>query len=148
MTLLPALAFARSAEERVSRELSWTRPDEAFFAAGACHQLAYVMASRSPGAAIVHLRPRERGGDHMVVQLDDRAFDFNGWNDVAAVIDVNAAAARERYGADWSFDRIVVPGDLAGFESYCRSHEHRLAADFAGDVVARAEMYIAGRSLP
>lgn len=82
------------------------------------------------------------------LRLDDRAFDFNGWNDLAAVIDVNVAAARERHGADWAVDLVVVPGDRAGFEAYCRLHQHRLAADFAGDVEARAEMYIAGRSVP
>lgn len=147
----PALRFERSTRERASVGASWDRPDEAFFAAGACHILAFVMSASLGGgddAEIVHLRPEDEGGDHMVVRRGDRGFDFNGWSDFETLVDVNVAAARERYSAAWSTRLVPVPGDLDGFFAYCAQHGHRLPHAYPGDVLARARTYIADRSVP
>ncbi len=69
----------RTAEEKADQELSWSRPDEDFFAAGACHVLAAAFLSTYPGAGFEawSLWPKagHRGG-HMVVMRDDLVFDW------------------------------------------------------------------------
>ena len=56
-----AVAFARTAEEREDPRRLWARSDRAFFAAGACHILAFrfVERRRTDGFRVVCIRPLE-----------------------------------------------------------------------------------------
>ena len=49
-TVVPAGRFRRTPLERSDQRIAWDRTDEAFFAAGACHVLAYRCAATQPTA--------------------------------------------------------------------------------------------------
>lgn len=73
----------RTDDERKDQYLSWVRSDQAFFAAGACHILAYVTQAAYPAEQISLLRVRPVGSDtvnHVVAGWDEYAFDFSGWH--------------------------------------------------------------------
>jgi len=48
----PAGMFRRTPEERADQEVSWRRTDQAFFAAGACHILAWEFVARNPAYGV------------------------------------------------------------------------------------------------
>ena len=52
----PAGVFRRTPAERADQELAWRRPDQAFFAAGACH----IHRHRLPEQFHADPRPRAR----------------------------------------------------------------------------------------
>lgn len=139
---VPAVAFMRKEQERVDQRASWMRADEAFFAAGACHVLAFALRDRrmSVDSEVVMIRPR-RGlpGSHVYLRDGSWGFDFNGWTPEAELLAVNGAACGRRW-QQWSCDPVVVDGSLAEF---CRVHYHRPPSGFYGDVLARAERYLA-----
>ena len=86
-------AFRRTAIERSDQRIAWKRADQAFFAAGACHILAWacrdlyldrsieVTALRSVG---------ERHVFHAYAVWNGWAFDHSGWNPEPQLLAVNA----------------------------------------------------------
>lgn len=73
----------RTLAEKADADLWWSRPDEEFFAAGACHVLAGAFLRAYPGAGFrLHgcrpLSPHERGA-HFVVAREDVVFDWAGY---------------------------------------------------------------------
>ncbi len=72
----------RTVEEKADQNLSWTRPDEEFFAAGACHVLAAAFLAMYPEAEFRAWRFAPRAGyrgSHMVVVREDLVFDWAGY---------------------------------------------------------------------
>jgi len=61
----PAGRFRRTARERADQRVSWERPDRAFFAAGACHILAWACRSAYPDAGIGLAGMRRPGETHV-----------------------------------------------------------------------------------
>ena len=139
---VPAISHRRTAEQVADPVRSWQRDDVAFFAAGACHILAWRALARWPtdGLELIHLRPR-RGdrGHHVYVTDGHRAFDFNGWTTEENLTRVNRDACR-REDPGWACDRVVV--DPAAFAAYCRTGGLRGPQEFPGDVVARADRFL------
>ena len=137
----PAIGFRRTPAQQTNPFLAWNRTDQAFFAAGACHFLAFRVVERFPdaGLSIVHITPAEgHVGSHVYVTDGLWAFDFNGWSPAGELWVVNADACTADNSA-WTGEQVTVTDDLATF---CAANNHRLAADFAGDVVARADRFI------
>lgn len=98
-------------------------------------------ADRNPasGAEVVHLRPHDaRPGSHVYATDGHHAFDFNGWTTEAALIAANVNACRSG-DPNWDYDLVIVEGDL---DQYWQTNNHRIAGQYPGDVVARAERYI------
>jgi hypothetical protein len=61
----------------------WSLPDRIFFAAGACHMLAYAFLERYPdcGFSPVWIRPSPgHTGNHIVLLTDERVFDYHGFS--------------------------------------------------------------------
>ena len=92
---IAAGAFRRTAIERSDQRVAWERTDQAFFAAGACHILAWVCRDSYPD------RPIEIAGvcladDSQVLHTyaiwDGWAFDHSGWNPEPQLLLVNSAA--------------------------------------------------------
>jgi hypothetical protein len=138
----PAIRYRRTAAELASPELSWARPDRAFFAAGACHILAYCAIQRWPnrGLEMVYLRPAKGYGGHHVWASDGNiAFDFNGWSREAELIRANEKACR-RDASSWRYALELIP--LVNLETAFRMRRLRAPSQFPGDVLARAEAYI------
>jgi hypothetical protein len=131
----------RTEEERRDQVPSWKRTDAAFFAAGACHVLAFRFLARHAGEmfAGIYLRPRNGlPGSHTYVSDGTWAFDFNGWTLEEVLLSESAADTRRRWPG-WDFDRIVVEKSL---DQFCVSWQHRLPSEYAGDVIRRADGYL------
>lgn len=131
----------RSDVERRDQQASWKRPDDAFFAAGACHVLAFTMLQRCPdqGYRAIYIRPHgDLPGSHVYVSGDAWAFDFNGWTEERDFLTDTAAECRRRWPS-WDCERIPILDSLGGF---CRTWKHRPPSDYAGAVIERANAYL------
>ena len=138
---VPALQHMRTDAERRDQELSWARPDEAFFASGACHVLAFRFLHRygNDRHRVILIRPIDGlPGSHAYVTDGAWAFDFNGWTPEEYLLAESTVACR-RLWPSWDFERIEVEDDL---EAFCVRWQHRPPSDFASDVTARADRYI------
>ncbi|WP_166347390.1 hypothetical protein [Phytoactinopolyspora limicola] len=132
----PAAAFRRTPAERADQELAWRRSDQAFFAAGACHILAWAFAAKRPTFQIVALRKvGEKHSSHTIATNGTWAFDHDGWTLESELLAVTA-----EFEPETPWERLVVTEDLATF---CRNHYHRPASMYAADPWPRAAAYIA-----
>ncbi len=134
----PSSRFRRSAAERADQELSWRRSDQAFFAAGACHVLAFAFQRVQPdaGFSIIGLRKvGEVHANHVYVSNGVWAFDHDGWTREEELLAVTAAAEP---ALPW--ERLPVDTDI---DTFCREHHSRLPRDFARSPWQRAYDYIA-----
>ena len=104
--------FRRTALERVDQRVSWERSDQAFFAAGACHVLAWVCRDlnrdRAVGVAAVRFAGEQRVF-HTYATWHGWAFDHAGWNPESELLAVNA----EFEGRP--VERITITDSLAEF---------------------------------
>jgi hypothetical protein len=127
----PAGLFRRTESERADQLQSWGRDDQAFFAAGACHILAWAFMKSHPGKGFSIYALRERGETHPFhVYVSDGlwAFDHCGWT--------LSTELREAYEAEV----LKIQSDL---ETFCAEHDHRLPEQFAHLPWQRASDYIA-----
>ncbi len=128
--------YRRTQAERDHERQSWERADQAFFAAGACHVLAWTCrdlhASRS--IEIVALRfVGVQHAFHAVATWEDWSFDHCGWHRVSELLSAN----EEFEGR--AIECLVVSGDIADF---CEQHRSRMPAQFWADPVPRAREYV------
>src|SRR5688500_1064683 len=122
----PGIIYTRTAEERHDMFLDWRRPDKAFFAAGACHILAYLFASlhRHEGFELVHLHSWDKNGsgDNMYATNGTWAFDFNGWTREEELLEEYIKAYKAKYPG-WTYERHTY--DWKGFGEYLLKTGHR-----------------------
>ncbi|WP_051517360.1 hypothetical protein [Deinococcus phoenicis] len=139
---LPLTALRRTPEEKRDVALSWQRPDLNFFAAGACHVLAFAFLELYPQAGF---RPRfirpvgEHGGAHIYVTDGLLAFDAQGYVPEAELLALHRAAYQAAIPS-WQAAVRPVTVPLAGF---CAANNHRAPWDFPPGVWARARAYLA-----
>ncbi|URM97630.1 hypothetical protein LUW76_26515 [Actinomadura madurae] len=134
----PSGRFKRSEAERQDQLRSWNRDDVAFFAAGACHILAYAFMSTYPDAGFqpFGLWPREATDpSHVYVTDGTWAFDHDGWTLQAELLRVTRADAPLS-----DFQPRPIPMDL---DTFCACHHHRPRRLFAFDPWERALRYVA-----
>jgi hypothetical protein len=124
----PTLYYRRTPAEKADPFLSWARHDTAFFAAGACHILAYLFIQLHPDEnfEIIYLKPINGPGNHLYVSNGVWAFDYNGWTLENELIGETRKAYTEAYQG-WDFERIVMKTDL---ETFCKEHNHRAPSHF------------------
>ena len=136
----PSRKYKRTPEQRKNRLLAWERNDKAFFAAGACHILAFTFFELHPdeGYEIIFIKPPNANGTHMYVSDGAWAFDFNGWTKEKELLEETKKAERQG-NPDWDFERIIIKDDL---ETFCKKHAHRPPAHFAHLPWERAYKYI------
>lgn len=132
----------RSGAERRDQVLSWQRSDSAFFAAGACHILAFEFLRRPDTQrfeAVGLQRPGASFFDHVYVSDGLWAFDYYGWTPESELI---TEILKFETASDpcLSLERIVIDGD---FEALCTKYRHRRPSDFAADPRPRARQYLA-----
>ncbi|GAA1478820.1 hypothetical protein GCM10009623_32660 [Nocardioides aestuarii] len=93
---MPAQAaglFRRNDLERSDQQLAWDRRDQAFFAAGACHVLAWACRAFHQDQALAIHALRFAGHDqvfHTDAVWESWAFDHSGWNSHHELLEVNA----------------------------------------------------------
>lgn len=129
-------AYRRTSAERNDQELSWKRPDRAFFAAGACHVLAWVCRETYPGRPL-GIAAIGYAGDHQVIHAfatwNEWAFDHSGWHPGRALLQVN-----ERFEGR-PLECIVITSSL---DTFCAEHRHRMPEQFWADPLPRARGYV------
>ena len=134
-------AHRRTGAQMADQALSWARPDRSFFAAGACHILAWEFVKSSAGRNFQVMGLRRVGEPHTfhVFATDGAvALDFAGLRGRREMLTVIAdAVAAERPGT--TIEELELPVSLEGF---CAAHRHRLPGQFSGDVQARARRYL------
>jgi hypothetical protein len=138
----PPSKFARTDEQKKDMFVSWARDDEPFFAAGACHILAYAFywLHQDEGYDIIYTRPLgKHPGNHVYIYKDGCAFDFAGWTQEDELL----AVMREDYTKnclDWDIERMVIT-DMS-LEEFCQKYNHRPPAYYAHLPWERAYKYI------
>ncbi len=110
----PGIVHTRTPEEKQDIFKAWARPDEAFFAAGACHILGHLFfwMHKHEAFRLVHIKPTEGfTGDHMFASDGEWAFDFNGWTKEKELLEAHAAAYQKE-NPDWSYDKVIYEHGL------------------------------------
>lgn len=133
----------RTAEEKADLVGSWARPDEDFFASGACHVLAAAFLRRHPAAGFRAwgIWPRDGGrGMHVVAAREDLVFDWVGYTPRARFLEEYFAAYRARFPG-WSADVEVVEADALSWD-FCRATRSRHPSQFLHDPLPRALAYV------
>lgn len=136
MAATAAGVFRRTPLERADQRVSWERADRAFFAAGACHVLAWVCRDSWPDRAIglaAMVLAGEQHPMHVYATWDGWAYDASGWHPEEDLLRVNAAFENR------PIERVTVTGGLAG---YCAAHRHRRPEQFWRDPLPRARAYL------
>lgn len=137
-----SINYERTKAEIESELLSWQRDDVAFFAAGACHILAYTFREKYPdlGYQIIYIRPKSpfSSWNHVYIISGEYAFDFWWWNTEEEILSIFSWDYRNKYPW-WDYDRIILDIPL---EQFCDENNHRKPQDFYGDVISRAQKYI------
>lgn len=138
----PASRLARTPAEQADQDLSWQRCDERFFAAGACHILAWTFLRTHPNAGFRAVGLRLAGEQyawHVYVTDDVWAFDYYGWTPEQELLEVTQAE-KAGTGDKRPLQRVELPSDLTVF---CREHFHYEPHEFAELPWARAQAYLA-----
>lgn len=141
VTARAAGEFRRTAGERSDQRVSWERSDEAFFAAGACHILAWACRDAFPEQPVglaAMMDADQRHVVHVYATWHRWAYDFSGWHPESELLAVNTDFEGYR------IQRAGIPTDLADF---CADHLHRMPHQYWRDPVPRARAYL-GRHTP
>lgn len=134
--------FRRTPAEKQDIQLSWKRPDLAFFSAGACHILAFAFIEQYPkaGFTIKFIRPVQGfSGMHLYVSDGVQAFDAQGYFTEAELWREYRDAHIKAFPG-WEAEIIDIQVPLTEF---CKANQHRPPKDFPCDVWARAQAYLA-----
>jgi hypothetical protein len=133
----------RSQREKADPLLCWNRPDERFFATGACHVLAGVFLKIYPNAGFSCwlVRPRSAArGLHVVAARDDLVFDACGFTARHDFLSEYTRAIREHL-PEWTGDLQPSQFEPLGWE-FARSTNSRHPSQFVHDPVARARQFL------
>jgi hypothetical protein len=82
----------------------WALPDRVFFAAGACHILAFAFLERYPRAGFkpIWIKPGEGYiGNHIIATDGEVAFDYHGYTGLAALA-THTRAKAARWWPGWN----------------------------------------------
>ncbi|MBB5233580.1 hypothetical protein [Deinococcus budaensis] len=137
----PITALRRTPEEKRDVALSWRRPDLPFFAAGACHVLAFAFLDAYPrsGFRPRFIRPAPGcGGSHVYVTDGLTAFDAQGYVPEAELL-AGHRAAYLALDAGWRAEVLDLEVPLAEF---CAANDHRAPWNFPPGVWERAHLYL------
>jgi len=140
--LTAAGKYRRTPLERADQRIAWERPDQAFFAAGACHILAWICRESYPEKSIdiTGLRPAgEHQAFHVYATWNDWAFDHSGWNPESQLFKINRDFEAR------PLERVTITTDLAAF---CAEHISRMPHQYWQDPIPRAHEYLARHSPP
>ncbi|WP_091607485.1 hypothetical protein [Micromonospora mirobrigensis] len=142
MVATAAGRFRRTPIERADQRVAWERSDQAFFAAGACHILAWTCRDSFPDRRIDLAGVRYVGDPqvfHVWAVRDGWAYDHSGWNPEPELLAANAAFE------DRPLERVALGDDLAEF---CAAHHSRLPHQYWGDPLPRARAYLSRHTPP
>ncbi|MFI7212775.1 hypothetical protein ACIBP4_22975 [Micromonospora maritima] len=142
MAAVAAGVFRRTPLERSDQRLAWDRTDQAFFAAGACHILAWVCRDAYPDRSIGLAGLRFTDDIqvwHVYATWAGWAFDHSGWHPRADLLAAN------RDFESRPLEAVALPADLAEF---CAAHHSRMPHQYWGDPLPRARAYLTRHAPP
>ncbi len=131
-------------QDQVAR---WHLPDRVFFAAGACHILAYAFLDRFPeaGGKAFWIKPLDGSPtNHIIVGLGDCAFDYHGYTKKQVLLDHFARRAR-LFSPTWEGALIDIPKDVLVSTAKSRTYPGlwlREPEQFLHDALPRARTYL------
>lgn len=132
----------RTPEEKADLDASWARPDEEFFALGACHILAGAFLETHGRmrfhAAMIQPAAGLRGA-HVVIANGRIIFDWRGWSPHDQFLQ-HYAEGMGRLSPGWSYTLTRV-ADPIGWD-FCRAHAHRHPSQFRHDPMPRARSFL------
>ncbi len=114
--------YVITAEKKNDPVLRWQLPDRAFFAAGACHILAYAFLERYPdyGYRPVWIKPAMgHAGNHIVVARNDEAFDYHGHCRFSVLL-CHMRRKAHRWWPGWSCDLLELSQEVLVSEEKSR----------------------------
>lgn len=142
MTAEAAGAFRRTELERSDQRVSWDRSDQAFFAAGACHVLAWVCRD-TYGEQQIGIEALRFEGEqqvfHTYATWDGWTFDHSGWNPEPQLLAINTAFE----GVELERAPITV-----GLADFCDEHHHRMPHEYWRNPTPRARAFVARHQPP
>ena len=133
--------------------LRWNLPDRMFFAAGACHILAYAFIERYSDQAFkpVWIKPAAGyTGNHIVAVNDKVAFDYHGYSDWCALLEHTITKAN-RWWAGWRCELVDLPVHVLISEEKSRQYDGlwlREPGQYFHDALPRACRFIDRFGLP
>jgi hypothetical protein len=126
----------------------WALPDRMFFAAGACHMLAYAFLERYPhdGFEAAWIRPTSgHTGNHIVVVRDDRCvFDYHGFSEWSRYW-THTVRRASQWWPGWSADVVHIHAEALVSRRRAREYEGlwmKEPQEFLFDPLARARRYL------
>ncbi|HRE20223.1 MAG TPA: hypothetical protein PKW21_04225 [Rhabdaerophilum sp.] len=125
----------------------WGLPDRVFFAAGACHILAYAFLDRFPeaGGRAFWIKPLDGSPtNHVFVDLGDCAFDYHGYTSISALLDHFGRRARQIWPT-WKAELVEIPKDVLISEARSKTYAGlwlREPRQFLHDALPRACTYL------
>lgn len=121
----PSLYYKRTPEEKADKFLAWERDDISFFAAGACHILAFMfmeLHSHENKYNIIGIKTRDDSYVHHVYVTDGIwAFDYAGWTLEEEILEQTKKVNLE-INPIWDYEKIIIDKDL---ETFCKEQYHR-----------------------
>lgn len=142
LEMLAAGEFRRTQAERDDQRLSWERSDRAFFAAGACHILAWAITELYAERELAIGSIRRVGVEqvfHTYATWNGWTFDHSGWHRYPVILEAN-----EAYDGG-PLESIRIEDDLPTF---CARHHHRMPEGYWLNPSSRARRYVAQFSMP
>lgn len=126
---------------------SWNRRDRAFFAAGACHILAYAFLERhkSKGFHALWIKPAEGfTGSHIVATNGKFIFDYHGLSDRNRYFQHLQKRAAQKWPG-WSCELVDLPSDVLVSESKSKTYDGlwlREPGQYLYDALPRARRFL------
>ncbi|WP_412538061.1 hypothetical protein R8Z50_19595 [Longispora sp. K20-0274] len=136
MVAIAAGTFRRTPIERSDQRVSWGRADQAFFASGACHILAWACRDlhRDRPMELAAMRfVGEPAPLHVYAAWDGWAFDQSGWNPEPELLSVNA---------DFEGRPVERTAITVSLDEFCERHQHRKPHQYWADPRPRALAYV------
>jgi hypothetical protein len=138
----PSIYYKRTPEEKVDKFLAWKRDDISFFAAGACHILAFMFMElhyNEEKYTIIGIKAiNDKYVHHVYVTDGIWAFDYAGWTLEDDLLKVTKKANLE-INKDWDYEKFFIKEDL---ETVCKKQFHRPPSYFPYLPWERAYNYI------
>lgn len=127
-------------EVKLDRELLWKLEDKQFFAAGACHVLAFAYKDifENAGYDIYLIHPKSTRGTHVFVSNGEWVFDSRGYQRHLDFMNEYSEACHSLFG-DWEYEILKIE---ESFDEFCVKHNHRTTDKFMGNPFQRAYRFI------
>jgi len=131
----------------------WALPDRVFFAAGACHILAYAFLERYPHAGFRPLWMKPGAGyigNHIIATDGEAAFDYHGWSRLPALV-AHARAKAGRWWPGWNAELVELPADVLVSVAKSRTYDGlwlREPRQYLHDALPRAHAFLARYRAP